>query len=99
MMSAALDATIMSLKAGCKGFARCHEARSEIGEIGAHDPCGGNIRPVLMAPPSTIIPPNTSRISATRANGLIVPVCPPAPALTAMMPSTPACDAFSHAGG
>ena len=52
-------------------------------------------RPVLMAPPSTIVPPNTSRISATRANGLIVPVCPPAPALTAMMPSTPASDAFS----
>src|SRR6056297_1218590 len=45
--------------------------------------------PFDMQPDRITVPSKNSRISFTRANGLRVPACPPAPAHTAMMPSTP----------
>ena len=47
-----------------------------------------------MAPDNSSVPSKTCLISFTRANGLAPPVCPPAPAATAINPSTPASIAF-----
>src|ERR1700687_5835230 len=46
-------------------------------------------RPVAMQPERIRSPSHHSRISAISAKGETLPVCPPAPAATAMMPSTP----------
>ena len=45
--------------------------------------------PLDIAPASTMAPSKNWRISRTSANGLAMPAWPPAPAQTAMMPSTP----------
>ncbi len=46
--------------------------------------------PWLMAPASSTVPSKNWRISLVSAKGLVAPECPPAPAHTAISPSTPA---------
>jgi hypothetical protein len=57
--------------------------------------CAASMSPPLdMAPDRIKTPSNSRRISLTSANGLNGPAWPPAPAHTAMMPSTPCSIAF-----
>ena len=46
--------------------------------------------PFEIAPASKSVLSKNSRISATSAKGLVLPAWPPAPAQTAIKPSTPA---------